>query len=330
MKKKIGYTLLLLLLLMLSAGFYYIRKFNNAFFREKSAYLEYTFESKPIHFDWAANSTGSEGYPEPQAALIIPLKIEGLAHQFYMQFDTGAPHSFIYENDLKSLRAIGMEIKEVIKGKERFVEQLDFELDDNHIKASMIRILSDYGHTFDRHDTISKIGIGTLGSDFIKDRITAIDFKNQTLELYNERTDWMKSLSEFKTFDFTGRRIMLPVTIDDKDYELFYDSGCSAFGLITIKTRFDKYSEENTAVISYNAKSWDSSIPITSKLTNHPISIGNAELSLKRVSFINMYTPIQPIVTPFTRIGGWLGNQPFNESTLIIDTKTEEFTVVDN
>jgi len=43
-----------------------------------------------------------------------------------------------------------------------------------------------------------------------------------------------------------------------------------------------------------------------------------------------MYTPIQPLVTPFTRIGGWLGNQPFNESILILDTKTEEFIIVKN
>lgn len=328
MKKKIGYTLLIVLLLMLSVGFYFIRKFNNAFFKEKSAYLEYSFESKPIHFDWAANSTGSEGYHEPQAALIIPLKIEGLTHQFYMQFDTGAPHSYIYENDLKSLRAIGLNIKEVTKGEECFVEQLDFVLDDNHIKASMIRILGDYGHTFDKNDTISKIGIGTIGSDFIKDRITAIDFKNQTLELYNERPEWMMSLSGFKPFDFTGRRIMLPATIDNKNYELFYDSGCSAFGLITIKSRFDNYSDENTEVIAYNAKSWDSSISIASKLTNQPIRIGNSDLSLKRVSYVDMYTWSQPLVAPFTKIGGWLGNQPFNESTLILDTKTEEFIVI--
>ncbi|BAO76979.1 hypothetical protein [Winogradskyella sp. PG-2] len=208
---------------MLSVGFYYIRKFNNAFFKEKSAYLEYSFESKPIYFDWAANSTGSEGYHEPQAAMVVPLKIEGLAHQFYMQFDTGAPHSFIYENDLKSLRALGMDIKEVTKGEERFVEQLEFKLDDNYIKASMIRILGNYGHAFSKNDTISRIGIGTIGSDFIKDRITAIDFKNQTLELFNEHPEWMKTLQKFKPFDFTGRRIMLPVTINDKDYELFYD-----------------------------------------------------------------------------------------------------------
>ncbi len=330
MKKKIGYTLLIIVILMFSVGLYYIRKFNNAFFKEKSAYLSYKFESKPIHFDWVANSKGSEGYYEPHAAITFPVKFEGFAHQFYMQFDTGAPHSFIYEKDLKSLQALGLNVKEISKGNERFIEQINFSLDDNQIKASMIRILPNYGHTFDKNDTITKIGIGTLGSDFIANRITMIDFKNQELKLFYQRPEWMQSLSEFKPFDFTGRRIMLPVTIDEKDYELFYDSGCSAFGLITIKSRFDKYSDNDAKTIAYNAKSWDSSIPITSKTSEQPITLGNATLPLNRVSFIDMYTALQPLVTPFTKIDGWLGNRPFIESTLILDTKKEEFIVIEN
>ncbi len=328
MKKKLGYTLLIVLTLIISVGFCFIRKFNTSFFKEKSAYLEYTFETKPIHFDWVASSKGSDSYHEPQVAITFPVKIEGLAHKFHMQFDTGAPHSFIYENDLKSLRSIGVDIKEVKKGEERFVKQLDFMMDENHIKVSMIKILANYGHTFSVNDTISKIGIGTIGSDFISNRISAIDFKNQTLELFHQRPQWMEDLPEFKPFDYKGRRIMLPATIDGENYELLYDSGCSAFGLITTKNRFEKYSDKSTEAIAYSAKSWKSSIPITSKKSNQKFSIGNTELSLKRVSYVDMYTVFQPLVTPFTKIDGWLGNQPFNESILILDTKDEEFVVI--
>lgn len=323
--KRTGYTLLTLLILLVIASYVGIRKFNNSLFKEKSNYLKYTSESKSIHFDWAGDSIG--GIYESQAAMIIPLKIESLSHRFYMQFDTGAPHSFIYGNDLKSLRAIGLDIKEVVKDEVRYVENLDFILDGNHIKASMIMIYPNYGHSFDKNDTINRIGIGTIGSDFIVNRITAIDFKNQNIQLYNERPEWIKSLSGFKSFDFSGRRIMLPVTLNNKEYEFLYDTGCSAFGLITIKSRFNKYTDENIKEIFYDAKSWESSLPIRSKTSDQLFSVGNADLKLKRVSYIDMYTAMQPIITPFTRIGGWLGNQPFNESTLIIDTKTKEFTI---
>lgn len=327
MRKKIGYTFLVLLTIILIAGSFGIRKFNRALFKEKPNYLEYTFESKPIHFDWASDSIG--GCFETQAAMIIPLKLKGFAHHFYMQFDTGAPHSFIYEKDLNSLRAMGLDIKEVIKDEARYVESLDFMLDDNHIKASMIKIYPNYGHSFNKNDTISRIGIGTIGSDFIVNRITVIDFKNQNIQLFNQRPEWIASLPNFKPFDFSGRRIMLPITLDHKEYEFLYDSGCSAFGLITIKNRFDKYSEESVKEVNYDAKSWESSIPIRSKVTDKLFNVGGASLKLKRVSYVDMYTAIQPLITPFTRIGGWLGNQPFNERTLILDTKTEEFTVIE-
>jgi len=326
MKKKIGYTLLVILGIIIVTGVIGIRKFNNTLFKEKPNYLKYTFESKSIHFDWAGDSIS--GFYEPQAAMIIPLKIEGLAHNFYMQFDTGAPHSFIYENDLNSLREIGLDLKEVIKDEERYLESLDFILDENHIKASMIKIYPNYGHSFNKNDTISRIGIGTIGSDFIVNRITAIDFQNQKVQLFNKRPQWMRSLPEFKPFNFVGRRIMLPVTLDNKAYEFLYDSGCSAFGLITIKSRFEKYTDNSIKQVNYDAKSWESSIPIRSKLTKKLFTIGSANLQLKRVSYIDMYTAAQPLITPFTRIGGWLGNQPFNENTLILDTKAQEFIVI--
>jgi len=324
--KRIGYIFLVLLILIGVAGFIGIRKFNNSFFKEKPNYLEYTSESKPIHFDWAGDSIG--GIYEAHAAMIIPIKIEGLSHRFYTQLDTGSPHSFIYRNALKSLRAIGLDIKEVVKDKVRYVENLDFILGDNHIKASMIMIYPNYGNSFDKNDTISSIGIGTIGSDFIANRITAIDFKNQKIQLFDKRPKWISSLSGFKPFDFSGRRIMLPVTLDNKNYEFLYDSGTSAFGLITIKSRFDKYTEESTKQVNYDAKSWENSIPIRSKLTDKQFNIGSANIKLKRVSYVDMYTITQPLIIPFTRIGGWLGNQPFTQSTLILDTKTEEFIVV--
>jgi hypothetical protein len=328
MKKNIGYTLLVLIFIIFIGGFIGVQKFNNALFNVKPNHLEYTSESKPIHFDWSGNSIG--GIYESQAAMTIPLKIDGLKHQFYMQFDTGAPISFIYEKDLKSLRKIGVEIKEVVKNEISYVENLDFVSGDNHIKVAMIQILKNYGHEFDKNDTIKRIGIGTIGSDFLIDKITSIDFKNQKIQFFDERPKVINSLSGFKKFDFSGRRIMLPVKVDNKDYEFLYDSGCSAFGLITIKSRFEDYTDINIDEIKYDAKSWKKSLPIRSKTSNKVFAFGNVNLEIKRVSYLDMYTFVQPLMTPFTRIGGWLGNQPFNESTLILDTKAEEFIILKN
>lgn len=325
MKKKISYILIGLVTIIVALGYLGIRKFNKALFKERLNYLTYASESKPIHFDWAEDSIGD--YYESQTAMIIPLDFQCLSHHFYVQFDTGSPDTYIYEKDLKSLQQIGLDIKVIEKEEAKYVESLAFTLGGNHMQMTMIKILPNYGNTFNQNDTLKNIKIGTIGSDFIDDRITAIDFKDQEIHIHKERPDWMETLEEFESFNFAGRRIMLPVTLNNKSYEFLYDSGCSAFGLITTKKRFKKYTDKDTAVIAYGANSWGSSLPIISKLSNQPFTIGNATLSLKRVSYVDMYTAMQPLVTPFTRIGGWLGNQPLNEYTLIFDTKTEEFII---
>lgn len=327
MKKIISYSLLGILGIVLILGFIGIRKFNNSFFKDRPAYLEFSHQEQPIDFQWT-NQTIDE-HVESQVAMLIPVSSNNLEHRLHFQFDTGAPDSYIYEKDLQSLAKLGYSFKEVKKDGYRFVESLELTMGGSVVTLSMIKIYPNYGNSFNaipkkNHNYI----IGTIGSDILVDRITAIDFKHHKIEFFDSRPNWMKELNDFKPFDFPGRRVMLPVTVNNKNYEFLYDSGCSAFGLITTKQRYNSYTDNKTKAVSYNAKSWNDEIHINSKTTNHPFTIGGHELSLKRVSYVDMYGPVQPLVTSFTRIGGWMGNQPFNESRLILDTQTKEFTVM--
>lgn len=326
--KIIGYSFLVLIIISIIVGLIGMRKFNNSLFTVKPNYLEYTSESKPIHFNWANDSIGN--HFEMRTAMNLPMTIDGLPQKFYLQFDTGSPYTFIYENVLKSFENVGINFKEVVKDDERYIQNLKCTIGGNHINVSMIRILENYGNTFNKNDTLIEINIGTLGSDFMDKRITVIDYKNQSLQFHNERPQWMDSLPRFQPFDFKGRRFMLPATINDKKLELFYDSGSSAFGLITTKDRYDDYTDKNVAEIKFDANSWGDGIPIHHKRTDKMMEIGNTTLSLRRISYVDIYGDYQKFMTPFTRIGGWLGNKPFTESTLIFDTKKEEFIVIES
>lgn len=326
--KGIGYTLIVIIILTVVAGFLGIRKFNNTIFKDRPNYLVYTYESKPVHFDWTNDSVGD--YYETKVAITIPLKIEGIPHNFYFQFDTGAPTTIIYGNTLESLRAFGEDFKTTIKNKHLYLDSLNMELGGNRIHASMIEIFKGYGDTFNKHDTINPINLGTLGADFMDKKITVIDFKNQLIQSYDERPNWMNNLGDFASFDFKGRRFMLPAVINDKVLELFYDSGASTFGLITTKNRYDRYTDESQEEIRYNANKFGDPIPICHRSSTTTMEIGNSNLNLKRVSYVDMYANYQGLMTPFTRIGGWLGNRPFDQNTLIFDTIKEEFIVIES
>lgn len=327
MKKIIGYSVLGLIGLALILGIFGIRKFNNKYFKERPVYLELSHESQPMDFKWTHQKV-DEGHIEYQSGILIPVQIDSLQHNLNMQFDTGAPDSFFYEKDLISLRNLGYDIEEVQKDGFRFVESLKLNLGGKPVTLSMVKIYPNYGNTFSAEfNPKTNIIIGTIGSDILVDRITSIDFKNKTIQFFEKRPEWMQNLDGFQTFDFPGRRIMLPAIVDGKEYEFLYDSGCSAFGLITTKNRFEKYTDVATPVKRFGAKSWEDKFYINSKASDYPLTIGGAQLRMNRVSCVDMYAFLQPLVTPFTRIGGWMGNQAINESKLILDTKTKEFLI---
>ena len=328
MVKKITYAFLAIFLLLTIVGIFGIRHFNNLWFKETPNYLIYSSEAKPMDFRWSSNTYGD--YFEPHEAMLIPVQMAGIVNPLYFQFDTGAPTTLIYGNTLKSLGEAGIDVAEIAKGDRRYVQSLDFVLGGNNTSAAMIQILENYGNPIDQSDTTRALKIGTIGADFMDQRITLIDFKNEVIQIYNERPHWMSSLSGFQAFAFDGRRFMLPTQIAGKELELFYDSGCSAFGLITSKKRFDDYTDEKEKEVKYEGKRFGESLTIHHKSSNETMEIGHATLPLKRISYVDIYADYQRFMTPFTRIGGWLGNKPFTESTLILDTKKEEFIVIES
>jgi hypothetical protein len=303
-----------------------LRQFRNTWFKDKPNYLSFTSVDNRYTFEWAGDSLGK--YYEPYIAMVFPTKFEDVANKFTFQFDTGAPTSTIRGNVLQSLIDYGLDIEIVRVEGQRFVKEIDITLGDNRTTLRMLRISENYGAKANLKETDQDLNLGTIGSDFIDQHISLIDFKQQFMQITKERAQWMSDLPPFYDFDFEGRRLMLPCKIGKKNLKLFYDSGSSSFGLITTKNRFNRYTSKDEPVIQLDANRRGSAIPIVHKLSDQAIEIGGQNISLRRVSYVDMYAKFQRLITPFTRIGGWMGNLPFLDHAMIIDTKTEQFYVI--
>ncbi|MFK7924005.1 MAG: hypothetical protein AB8H47_18750 [Bacteroidia bacterium] len=328
MVKKIAFVLIAILMFLMILGVGGIKYLESNWFKERPQYLSYTHDTKPIAFCWSSGNYGD--YTEAHNAILVPVKLGNFSQKFYLQFDTGAPTTIIYGNTLQSLKEHGLAFNEVVKDDRAMIEKLDMKLGGNQISASSITIRKGYGQSFQLNDTISDISLGTIGADFINEQITAIDFKNKFIQLYDERPDWMASLADFQAFDFSGRRMMLPAKIGEEQLTLLYDSGSSAFGLITNLSRYKNYSDDDREEIRYSANNMGRQIPICHKSTDRMIAIGNADLPLTRISYVDMYAKLQKFVSPFSKVGGWLGNKPFLENAIIFDTKAAEFLVIES
>lgn len=303
-----------------------ITYFNNMWFKDKPNYLADNSLSQLTHFEWSKGKYGD--YIELHDIIKIPVKIKGVTQKLYMQFDTGAPSTVILDRPIESLMEKGLPLKEMTAEEQIFIKGLEFHVGENRIDTEKIKVFSNYGRHIDFSDTTSSYKLGTLGADILDNKITVIDFNKNTIQQFSERPQWMNELPKFQPFSFKGRRLMLPVKIKNKTRSLFYDSGTSAFGLITSKKRYKKYTDKNVEEIRIDANSWGNSLPICHKPCKTPINIGSVDLPLKRISYMDKYTFLQNLMAPFSKIGGWLGNKPFVGHTLILDTQKEEFLVV--
>lgn len=325
-KRIILWTLGILFLALLFGGLYGINYFKQIWFKERPDYLTFTTDFEPIQFKWTQGTYGD--YIEKHDIIKVPVKVKGLPHRFYFQLDTGAPTTLLYGNPLKILREMAKELNITQKGESSYLDELQLNMGGSEMRMNSIKVYTDYGGSFNKEDTLSNIKIGSLGADFFNKHLTEIDFKNQFVQFYKERQSWMTAEQEFVPFSFEGRRFMLPCRIEGKDRELFYDSGSSAFGLITIKGRYQKYADKDAPEIFYDASSWGNSMSIKHRATSINIEMAGLEIPLKRVSYVDMYANLQGFITPFTRIGGWMGNKPFTEYSMIIDAAKEEFMVL--
>ncbi len=326
MVRELGVSVLVLLVWISMTGCQLI-KFEKTFFAETPNDLFHSCDEKRIDFVWAEGTYGD--YVEPHNAMVIEVSLNNMPQRFYFQFDTGSPSSYLYGNPLGSLEEMGLNLKVVERGDKPFVQGFDFKQAGKEFSISNFQILEGYGKAINENDTATNVLLGTIGTDFIDDKIAVIDFENQFIITYVNRPDWMDALKGFRQFDFTGRRLLLPASIDGNDLNLIYDTGSSAFGLITSKNRYKKYTDRKEPAIEYEANSWGESIPVYHKITDKKLDIGGCHLNLNRISYVGMYGSLQRFVTPFTKIGGWLGNKLFLRSALIMDTQKQEFAVLD-
>jgi hypothetical protein len=323
--------LIAILLILFSSGIIY---FNNYFFAERPKNLSILTDYKPIKFGLSSVKT-PQGFTIEKAQMVIPAEIDEIPNKLYFQFDTGAPTTVIYENSLNSLKEIGLEFDILeIEGK-TFIKQLKINLGGSEMTFKMIGVVQYAGgESFTSEDLINYKRIGSIGSDFISDYLTEIDFENYKMQFYREREDWMLSGQKFHSFDFSGRKLMLPCMIDGKKQIMYYDSGSSSYGLLTTKGLYEKYANDNSDEVNYELSSWGRAhwwskpVQIHEKQTDKTMLMSGQNIAITKVGHVGIFGNLQGMIKPFAKIDGWLGNIPFLEYSLIFDAPNEEFLVM--
>lgn len=290
LKKIIAGFLLVLILTLVSGYFYFDRKFT-----PEENYLTVKNESGKIPIFWLGNDKN---------VLLLPVHFKGNPETYYLQFDTGLPYTIFYSEPIKN-------IKEISVDNER--AKASFQIGTTKISSGKFRI---FESKKSENDSV-KI-IGTLGADILENRKTIINFKenNVVFNISNEPENFKNNLFYFK---FKKRKIIIPAFLKEKKEKFLYDSGTSAFELLTTKEIWKNLKLPDSKVNVEKSQSWQNVLTTYTAQCSQNIRFQNKEIPLNNVTYVEGFSQTQYFLMKFSGMTGMLGNKIFLKNRIYID-----------
>ncbi|SHN31924.1 hypothetical protein [Mucilaginibacter sp. OK098] len=297
---------------------------TNAQNAHSTSQLQLPTQEYKVKFTWLGDTVNAKW--EPYSALLIPVRLPGCPKQLYMQFDLGAPHSLFYKNTLRAIRAKYFNSVPVIDTSSK-VHDMVFLLGNQKVLAKEIG-LKDFGDTAISRDSKGITVIGTLGVDLIDNKTAIIDYPGKQLMISNEIPGMLKSRVPLSPFMYIQGSILLPALIRGKQSLLYFDTGSSAFELLTSKEICNALAMPNTSPVSYPVKSWGKTLTANTVATADSLILASHKLPIKFATYIEGASDTQIQQMMKMGIGGMTGNKLFLNTILVLDTRNKKFGVV--
>lgn len=290
--KIVSSILLIITLALLGAYFYFEQKFTP----EKN-YLTLEGESGKIPITWLGTNKNT---------LLLPVHFPRDTTKYYMQFDTGSPYTLFYSHSIKQL-------KEITCYNER--SKTSFYLGNTKITSDRFKIINNEKES-NKNDSIQIIG--TLGADLLEDKKTLINLKKNHI-IFNV----LKEPAEFKNklidFTFKKRKIIIQGVLKGKEEKFLYDSGTSAYELLTNKEVWNDLKLPKSKVTIEKAQSWQNILTVYTAKCNNTIEINDKEILLHEVTYVEGFSQTQYFLMKFSGMKGMLGNKIFLKNHMYLD-----------
>ncbi|WP_054412483.1 hypothetical protein [Hymenobacter sp. DG25A] len=276
-------------------------------------------------FVWLADTADKRAMPH--AALLVPVKLANCPRTCYLQFDTGAPYSVLYAKPLAALQERYPATRRTFQLAPDTVRNFGFTIGEGKVQARKLKVLS-MGTAEMPADTAAPFIIGTLGTDVLEGRALILDYGQRRFSLVASVPNSLIQQTDFVPMAFTDRRVLLTVGMQGKTQQLMFDSGASAFSLLTSRDNWDKLAVPGAPAHPVNVNSFGRTLTSYTAPTAAAMQLGNTAVPLQKVTHIVGTSMTQQLMMRFSGMGGMLGNEPFSTRTIILDTKGARFGVV--
>ncbi len=261
-----------------------------------SIHFTYAQIEQSIPFIWSNDTLNGEYFEK--TSMHIPVQLENDTTKYYFQFDTGSNKSFLYTGG-------------------EYNDSLIHQFSSSKEIHSNIGILNlSPRNSNSIYTKNGKIFIGTIGADFLTDKIIAIDFPNQKIHILNKNYD--SNLYSFKPLILSFGRPVFSITIAHQTQYFMYDTGSSLFELWTTKRLWKKWKKTHAEVDQFPIRSWGKiNISYRTNLFKETEIFNSSTATLSEI----WYNSNIKFKWMFRRskISGIIGNKPFLDHTILID-----------
>ncbi|MCF6191750.1 MAG: hypothetical protein L3J76_01265 [Candidatus Hydrothermae bacterium] len=178
-----------------------------------------------------------EGHTLERAAILVEATLPSLELSGYLQLDLGIPRTVLYAKAFQEgeLEAYILTRKAPMLGRERPVLNLPVQIGSLVLTSPLLLEEQESGEHNGRPI------LGSLGADALNQRVLILDFPRQRLAFLEAFPDSLKARGFFAPMetDPAGRPVLYAVHRGEK-VRLLYDTGSSAFGLLTSRDRWEQ------------------------------------------------------------------------------------------
>jgi hypothetical protein len=312
MRKFLLGLIALLIISSVSGYFYFDHKFT-----PPANQLEVSKHQDTLAIKWISNEDSEF------AALLLPIRIKGISNIFYLQFDLGAHSTIFHEN---SLLSINQKYPVLFSDIDNEKKPFQFNLGEILVSIPNLKRIN-YGKKINWEPSSINI-IGTLGSDILEHKVTVMNFNEHLVSFRNHFPNEI-SKESILDFEFEKRKVLLNGKVNNERTQLYYDSGSSAFELITNKEQWEKLSISGAVEQTYKANSWGKTLKVHTIASDGIIQFGDVNIPLQHVTYIEGTSFVQNLLMYFSGMGGMIGNKLFMDKVLILDARNQKYAVVD-
>lgn len=298
--KKIVLTFLVVLILASMGGYLY---FDQKFTPEKN-YLTIKNESGNIPITWLGNDKN---------VLLVPIHFPADSATYYLQFDTGSPSTLFYTQAIKNIKGISIHQERA---------KASFTLGKTTISSDQFMLVS---QKETQHKDVFNI-IGTLGADILENHKTLINFKENYLA-FNLSKLPLQYNDQLIDFKFKKRKIILKGILRGQEEQFLFDSGTSAYELLTNKETWQSLKSSNSKVTVERAQSWQNILTTFTATCDQNIQFKNKKIPLRQVTYVEGFSQTQYALMKFSGMTGMLGNRIFLKNVLYLDGENEKMAI---